>query len=253
MNGRSIAVMSGFLLLATASLAPAQTIGTLRWQMLPYCNVVVLNVVQYGNIFTLDGTDDQCGAAKAASAIGTAFFNPDATIGLGVNIVLAPGASTVHVSAQIALSGNGTWTDSFGTGGTFVLTLGPGVGPPRPTLQLARSGQTMSGQLTVRYPAATGFTLAGASYPRPLPPGTPQPTLEFIPEGAPPTATCPGIGQATAGRLCVYGYNTQNIGSVVNSGGANLANRGFGFSLDIFPAVAASPGYFLANWAYRVP
>ena len=253
MNSRSIAVMSGFLLLAAASLAPAQTIGTVRWQMQPYCNVVALNIVQYGTIFTLDGTDDQCGVAKAASAIGTAFFNPDGTIGLGINIVLAPGASTVHVSAQIALSGNGTWIDSFGNSGTFVLTLGPGAGSPRPTLQYARSGQTMSGQLTVRYPAATGFTLAGDSYSRPLPPGTPQPTLEYVPEGTPSTATCPGIGQATAGRLCIYGYNTDNIGSVVNSGLAGGTNRNFGFSVDIFPSAPAIAGYLLANWAYRVP
>jgi hypothetical protein len=258
MRPQLIVTASGCMFLIAALLAPAasaQPLGTFRWQMQPHCNVVSFLITQYGGVYTLDGTDDQCGAAKAASAIGTAFANLDGTIGLGFNIVLSPSGRSVHVSAQLSLpSASGTWTDSLGNAGTFTLTPGPGAGgTPRPLLQRARSGQTMSGQITVRYPANTSFTLGGGSYTNPLPVTAPQPTLEVLPEGTPSSATCPGIGQATPGRLCIYSYNTQNIGTVLNSGGNDGVNRQFGFSLDIFPTAAASPGFFLANWAYQVP
>lgn len=32
----------------------AQPIGTFRWQLQPYCNIVTLNVTQHGAVFTLD-------------------------------------------------------------------------------------------------------------------------------------------------------------------------------------------------------
>jgi hypothetical protein len=39
-----------------------------------------LAVTQNGGVFESDGTDDQWAAGQAASAIGTAFFNPDGSI-----------------------------------------------------------------------------------------------------------------------------------------------------------------------------
>lgn len=98
------------------------------------------------------------------------------------------------------------------------------------------------------------FTLAQASYPVPLPAIVADPTLEFLASGTPPTATCPGIGQATSGRLCVYSYNQDNIG-VVSFGGSFTGPNAklYGFSLDVFGAVAASPGFLQANWAYQIP
>jgi hypothetical protein len=113
--------------------------------------------------------------------------------------------------------------------------------------------QVYTGQLTVRYPANTGFVLAGDSFPRPLPAGTARPTLERI---TPPTfsANCPAIGRsATAGVLCVYEYITSNIGNVSYSGGSTGDNRLYGFSFDVGPSTSTSPGYYLASWAYRVP
>lgn len=102
--------------------------------------------------------------------------------------------------------------------------------------------------------ANSTFTLAQASYPVPLPATVPDPTLEFLAFGAAPTATCPGIGQATSGRLCVYSYNQDNIGVVSFEGSFTGPNAKLhGFSLDVFGAAAASPGYLQANWAYRIP
>ncbi len=48
--------------------ATAQPLGTFRWQLQPYCNVLTLNISHRGGIYTLDGTDDRCGAAQTASA-----------------------------------------------------------------------------------------------------------------------------------------------------------------------------------------
>ena len=52
---------------------------------------MTLILVHEGVVFTLDGFDDQCGASERASATGTAFFNPDGTVGIGLTVVLAPG------------------------------------------------------------------------------------------------------------------------------------------------------------------
>jgi len=113
---------------------PAQSLGIFRWQQQPYCNVLTLAVTQNGGVYELEGTDDQCGAGTAASAIGTAFFNPDGSIGFGLAIVTTPGGAAVHVEASISLSTlGGTWRDSAGGSGAFVFTPGVGAGgSPRP-------------------------------------------------------------------------------------------------------------------------
>lgn len=119
----------GLMMLTGWTTAEAQVLGTYRWQLQPYCNVVTLTLTQNGSIYTLDGTDDQCGAGTLGSAAGTAFVNPDGTIGLGVNIVASPGGAPGHVLATVTLpSGSGTWRDSAGNTGTFMMTAGAGTG-----------------------------------------------------------------------------------------------------------------------------
>jgi hypothetical protein len=121
-----------------ASLAPSfafgQTIGTFRWQLQSYCNVLSLVVTQNAGVFTLDGFDDQCGATTRAPVIGLATPNPNGTIEFGLTIVATPGAAPVHVAAGISLATlGGTWRDSAGNSGDFVFTTGPGSGGlPRP-------------------------------------------------------------------------------------------------------------------------
>ncbi|MDC4227009.1 MAG: hypothetical protein MPW14_02645 [Candidatus Manganitrophus sp.] len=118
--------------------------------------------------------------------------------------------------------------------------------------KVAESGQIFSGLLSGRYAANAGFIIISDSYPVPLPAGTAAPILEFVP--GTPTATCPGAGQAPAGRLCVYAYNNVNIANAFLSGGSTgVPQRLFGFSIDVIPTTAASAGFFLASWAYRVP
>ena len=73
--------------------ADAQSLGTFRWQLQPYCNVLTVAVTQVGSVYRVEGTDDQCGAATSASVIGTAFQNPNGSIGFGLNVVAAPGGT----------------------------------------------------------------------------------------------------------------------------------------------------------------
>lgn len=113
-----------------------QPLGTFRWQLHPYCNVITVAVTQKGAVYSVEGTDDQCGSNDRASAIGTAFSNPDGSIGLGLTIVSSPGATPVHVDATLNLPDlGGTWRDSAGNAGSLVLTSGAGTGgSPRPTM-----------------------------------------------------------------------------------------------------------------------
>ena len=114
--------------------AAAQPLGSFRWQLQPYCNIVTVSVVQQGGQYQLDGTDDQCGAAQAAGVRGLAFQNPNGSIGFGLAIVTAPGGTPVHVDATITIATlSGTWRDSAGNNGTFIFTPGAGTGGgPRP-------------------------------------------------------------------------------------------------------------------------
>ena len=126
--------------------AQGTLVGTFRWQLLPYCNVVTVTVVQLGAHYDIDGIDDQCGAPRAASAVGGAFLNPDGSVGLGFTTVTSPGGAALHTDATISLATlSGTWRDSGGNSGSFKFTPGspvagnlrpvppPATGPAGPT------------------------------------------------------------------------------------------------------------------------
>jgi hypothetical protein len=125
----SIASLFAFV----AATASAQSLGTFRWQLAPYCNLVTVNVVQTGAVYTLDGWDDQCGNLRAP-VVGAAMLNFDGSIELGMNIVTAPGGAPVHVAARITLpSASGQWSDSAGNSGAFILGGNPSGLAPRPS------------------------------------------------------------------------------------------------------------------------
>lgn len=114
----------------------AQPLGQFSWQLQPYCNVVSASIVQNGGVYTLDGFDDQCGAAQRAPLTGLATPNPDGTIGFGLTIVSTPGGVPVHVAARITLAAlSGSWNDSTGASGTFAFGARTG-GSARPPATL---------------------------------------------------------------------------------------------------------------------
>ncbi|MCC7177725.1 MAG: tail fiber domain-containing protein [Acidobacteria bacterium] len=139
--------------LAAAASAQAQPLGTFRWQLQPYCNVVTVNVVQAGAIYTLDGYDDQCGAGQRAPLVGTATPNPDGTIGFGLHLVTVPGGIPISVDARISIASlSGSWSDSAGQSGAFAFNASTG-GNPRPA-----PGSPSTADITA---VAAGFGLSG--------------------------------------------------------------------------------------------
>ena len=100
----ALAFTVGLLVLARpALLAQGTPLGTFRWQLQPFCNVVTVNVIQQGAVYTVDGHDDQCGAPQRAPLVGLATPNPDGSIGLGLHVVTVPGGRGVHIDARISL------------------------------------------------------------------------------------------------------------------------------------------------------
>ena len=103
-NTHVVVVIGAAVSALMATDGSAQPIGTFRWQMQPYCNVLNVTVTHSGGVYTLDGFDNQCGADTVAPLTGTAVPNPDGTIELGINIVASPGAAPVP-----AESGSKLW------------------------------------------------------------------------------------------------------------------------------------------------
>jgi hypothetical protein len=136
-------------LLTLARSADAQPLGTFRWQLQPFCNLVTLMVVQIGDRYTLDGTDDQCGAPERVSVSGLAFLNPNGSIGFGLTLV-APGARSAHLSATISpVTLSGTWFDSLGQQGSYVFNPAAPTGPARPTIASVRISVSHQNWFTV--------------------------------------------------------------------------------------------------------
>ncbi len=125
-------VLTGMVWAMAPGDARAQSLGVFRWQLQPFCNVIMVNVTQNGAVYTLDGYDDQCGAPTRAPLVGLATPNPDGTIGFGLQVVTTPSATPVAVRASITLAAlGGAWSDSAGNSGTMVFN-GAAAGSARP-------------------------------------------------------------------------------------------------------------------------
>lgn len=126
-----VAVLAAASILAVGR-AEAQSLGTFRWQLQPFCNVVSVNVVQAGAIYTVDGVDDQCRGTQRAPLVGLATPNPDGSIGFGLHVVTVPGGRGVDIDARISLATlSGSWSDSAGNAGTLAFNASAG-GTARP-------------------------------------------------------------------------------------------------------------------------
>lgn len=126
------ALLIAFVLALASLPARAQSLGTFSWQLQPYCNVISVSVTGVAGVYTLEGSDDQCGAATRAPLTGVATPNPDGTLGFGMHLVTSPGGHGVQVEARLSLATlGGHWSDSDGHSGTFAFGQRTG-GPVRP-------------------------------------------------------------------------------------------------------------------------
>jgi hypothetical protein len=149
-------LLFALLVLGLSDPAAAQPLGSFQWQLQPFCNVLTLNVTLLDGVYTLDGFDDQCGAARRAPAVGIATLSPDGTVSLGVTIVTTPFATPVHVDASISVDTlGGSWRDSLGHNGTALFAPSGGAGgPPRPSsISSVALGSITAGHLA---PGAVG-------------------------------------------------------------------------------------------------
>jgi hypothetical protein len=113
--------------------AAAQSLGTLRWQIQPYCNVLTLDVIAEGSVFRLQGYDDQCGETGGmwSVVLGTAVLAPGGVARIGLSYTF-PGAAVTEgalIRASIDLATfSGTWDDNGTHAGTFMFAPNGGTG-----------------------------------------------------------------------------------------------------------------------------
>jgi hypothetical protein len=186
--------------------ARAQVLGTVSWQLAPYCNVLTMTVEQRGATYRLDGTDDLCGAQVHAAASGTAHLNPNGSVSIAVTVTRPDGIPVQHNLSLVLPTLSGTWTDEGGNAGTLIYA------PAAPTTGVPKR-LTLRGTYVVDFVA--GLTGAAAiSFGRQLP-APPVPHLVTI-----PTAECPGSSdspEAAPGHLCVYAAASQSAATCIVS------------------------------------
>lgn len=121
-------VMLGSLTLAAP--ASAQTLGTFRWNVAPFCNVLNLTVTQYGSVYALHGYEEQCGGNPRLPVYGVAFVQPDGPIWFGLTTIF-PFGNGLHTQVTMLSNLNGSWRDNANQTGTWVFSPGSTTGGPR--------------------------------------------------------------------------------------------------------------------------
>lgn len=235
MTRTRFAVMMVAAAAATSTSAAAQPLGTFRWQLQPYCNVITVTVTQVGSLYRVEGSDDLCGAGRAASVIGTAYPNPDGTVGMGLNIVSVPNGQPQPVAAVLSLATlGGSWSGA-GSSGSFTFTPGSGTGgSPRPA-----PASNASIPAVFRLETDGGF-LAGGSF-----------GSGSIPASGAGTRLMwhPSKAAIRAGRVDATAWDNANIGN--ESAAFNKNTRAIGtFSFAVNDSTLASGSSSFASGAF---
>ncbi len=248
----SIATFALVVSAVSSAFAQPQTIGTFRWQFLPYCNVVTLLAVQQeNNVITLSGTDDQCGGSVVAAASGAAHLNPSGSISVSL-VVTRPDGIAISTTAEVSLAtGSGPYKDDAGNSGTFQISPpSPAPGDPR---RITLKGVYSSGFNAV---GAGAFQASQFSFGRTLPSAPTAVQANIIPFGGPPTTNCPGTfanPQALPGQLCLYERSRQNATYQIadSAGTLSLADP---FGAHLFVVADGVGGVAIAGaWAVTIP
>jgi hypothetical protein len=157
------AVVAAAALLGHVDTVAAQTIGSFRWNLAPFCNVVTVTVVQVGGAFSLAGSDDQCGLQSPTAVEGTLVLSPGGTV--TGHLIGATTNSANPFMTRVSLNTgnfNGTWQDDRNNSGTFVFNPATAPGVARPAqiaielwaYVISNAGlHASSGGITVTHPA----------------------------------------------------------------------------------------------------
>jgi hypothetical protein len=127
---RLLLLLAIFAVCIGARPASAQTIGTFRWNIAPFCNVLNLTVTQQGESFALVGFEESCAGNPRVPVNGTAIIQADGTITLAVTSVF-PTGDAMHTSVTLDTTLGGTWRDDAANTGTFVFNPTTATGEPR--------------------------------------------------------------------------------------------------------------------------
>lgn len=149
-----------------ASDVQAQVLGTFRWRMEPYCNVVTLTAVQQGPIVQVTGFDDNCGLGGKDPVTGGVFLDGGAAVGNLTIVDGNGGTSTARFSISLA-SLSGSWVDNARHQGNFIFSPAAAPGSPRPPAgalwgYVVSSGtgfHASSGGLEVTHPATGEYCI----------------------------------------------------------------------------------------------
>lgn len=229
----------------------AQVLGTFRWQLAPFCNVVSLRVEQKGALYELSGTDDRCGGPQAAAASGTAHVNPSGTASIALTVIRPDGIPVASNASIDLITLSGTWSDEYGNSGAFTYNP-PGVGGlPRQV--------TLRGSYGIVFNATAGaqHVTSAISFGRMLPAAPLVPSENLIQSGESPTLNCPGSfdsPQAAPGHLCIYEQNRQNSSLFTVMDNAIQFDRADAAGgTVVVRSAAAGVGYATGRWAVTIP
>ena len=161
-----VLVFAGVLLGGAAADAGAQVLGTFRWRMAPYCNVLTLTAVQYGPAIQVSGFDDKCGLQPRDPVTGSVFLDGAAGVG-HLGLIDTDGlTSTIRFTVNLS-SLSGTWVDNSDRGGDFTFNPSAAPGDMRPIARdlwayVVASGigfHATSGGLSLTHPATGEYCI----------------------------------------------------------------------------------------------
>jgi len=109
----------------------AQTLGTFRWQLSPFCNVITTTVVQQGAFYTLTGIDDGCGTTTTSPVTGTAYVDASGSVSMGLTSIAPGGGARAYFINLSPTTFQGTWTDGADSGSFVFAPPSPASGSPR--------------------------------------------------------------------------------------------------------------------------
>ncbi len=128
-----VSLLSIILFIFGINLANAQVLGTYRWNLAPFCNVIKLTVTKLDGGFSAIGSDDQCGLNEQLSTSGSFITLPNNGFSKGVFTSMSSDGSVILITLNVdPNTGNGEWSDNSGNRGNAIFNPATAPGIARP-------------------------------------------------------------------------------------------------------------------------